>query len=62
MEFSQVIPKPKRVERLQFENPWWNTGAILRQSLLFPVQQLLRSGCKVRRVAPADLQTLSSLL
>lgn len=28
MSFDTVIPIEKRIERLQYENPWWKTGAI----------------------------------
>ena len=28
MDFNNVIPTAKRVERLQFENPWWLTGQV----------------------------------
>ena len=28
MEFNTSIPTSKRVERLQFENPWWITGQV----------------------------------
>lgn len=28
MSFDTVIPTEKRIERLQYENPWWKTGAI----------------------------------
>lgn len=28
MSFDTVIPTSKRIERLQYENPWWTTGEI----------------------------------
>lgn len=28
MSFDTVIPTSKRLERLQYENPWWATGAV----------------------------------
>lgn len=28
MAFNYTIPTEKRMERLQYENPWWNTGKI----------------------------------
>jgi uncharacterized protein len=28
MDFNTVIPTAKRIERLQYENPWWSTGLV----------------------------------
>lgn len=28
MSFDTVIPTAKRIERLQYENPWWTTGSV----------------------------------
>ncbi len=28
MSFDTVIPKAKRIERLQYENPWWTSGNV----------------------------------
>lgn len=28
MDFNGVIPTEKRIERLQYENPWWTTGQV----------------------------------
>ncbi|HLO43772.1 MAG TPA: ATP-binding protein [Leadbetterella sp.] len=28
MDFNTVIPTAKRIERLQYENPWWSTGQV----------------------------------
>lgn len=28
MSFNTVIPTAKRIERLQYENPWWNSGQV----------------------------------
>lgn len=28
MDFNNVIPTKKRIERLQYENPWWTTGQV----------------------------------
>ncbi len=28
MDFNHVIPTAKRIERLQYENPWWLTGEV----------------------------------
>lgn len=28
MDFNTVIPTAKRIERLQYENPWWATGKV----------------------------------
>lgn len=28
MDFNSVIPTEKRIERLQYENPWWTTGQV----------------------------------
>ena len=28
MSFDTVIPTSKRIERLQYENPWWTTGNV----------------------------------
>lgn len=28
MSFDTVIPTSKRIERLQYENPWWTTGTV----------------------------------
>lgn len=28
MDFNNVIPTEKRIERLQYENPWWTTGQV----------------------------------
>lgn len=30
MDFNTVIPTAKRIERLQYENPWWSTGKVLK--------------------------------
>jgi predicted AAA+ superfamily ATPase len=28
MDFNNAIPSEKRIERLQYENPWWRTGEV----------------------------------
>ena len=28
MKYNYTIPIEKRIERLHYENPWWNTGEI----------------------------------
>ena len=28
MNFSNIIPTSKRIERLQYENPWWLSGQV----------------------------------
>ena len=28
MNFNNVIPTSKRIERLQYENPWWISGQV----------------------------------
>ena len=28
MNYNNVIPSEKRIERLQYENPWWTTGEV----------------------------------
>jgi len=28
MDFNNVIPTQKRIDRLQYENPWWTTGTV----------------------------------
>jgi hypothetical protein len=28
MNYNNVIPTEKRIERLQYENPWWTTGQV----------------------------------